>query len=61
MAYKGALMIDDKQMIGLMNEVKKYGGQFSFIWHNETIGNFSKWENWIDVFEFTLELDTRES
>ena len=26
MAYKGALMIDDKQMIGLMNEVKDNGG-----------------------------------
>ncbi len=26
MAYKGALMIDDKQMIGLMNEVKRWGG-----------------------------------
>ncbi len=26
MAYKGSLMIDDKQMIGLMDEVKKYGG-----------------------------------
>ncbi|OFY84522.1 MAG: dihydropyrimidinase [Bacteroidetes bacterium RIFCSPLOWO2_12_FULL_35_15] len=26
MAYKGALMIDDKQMVGLMNEVKKQGG-----------------------------------
>jgi dihydropyrimidinase len=26
MAYKGSLMIDDKQMIGLMNEVKKHGG-----------------------------------
>jgi dihydropyrimidinase len=26
MAYKGSLMIDDRQMIGLMNEVKKYGG-----------------------------------
>jgi dihydropyrimidinase len=26
MAYKGALMVDDRQMIGLMNEVKKYGG-----------------------------------
>jgi dihydropyrimidinase len=26
MAYKGALMIDDKQMIGLMEEVKKQGG-----------------------------------
>jgi dihydropyrimidinase len=26
MAYKGALMIDDRQMIGLMNEVKAHGG-----------------------------------
>lgn len=26
MAYKGALMIDDRQMIGLMNEVKEQGG-----------------------------------
>ena len=26
MAYKGALMIDDRQMIGLMNEVKQHGG-----------------------------------
>ncbi|MFT3827143.1 MAG: dihydropyrimidinase [Chitinophagaceae bacterium] len=26
MAYKGALMIDDRQMVGLMQEVKKYGG-----------------------------------
>ncbi|MGA9211489.1 dihydropyrimidinase [Kaistella sp.] len=26
MAYKGALMVDDRQMIGLMEEVKKQGG-----------------------------------
>lgn len=26
MAYKGALMIDDKQIVGLMNEVKQRGG-----------------------------------
>ncbi|MCC3152283.1 dihydropyrimidinase [Hymenobacter sp. BT770] len=26
MAYKGALMIDDAQMVGLMQEVKKHGG-----------------------------------
>ncbi|HMG81418.1 MAG TPA: dihydropyrimidinase [Ferruginibacter sp.] len=26
MAYKGSLMIDDKQMVGLMNEVKQRGG-----------------------------------
>src|SRR4029079_11806203 len=26
MAYKGALMIDDRQMVGLMQEVKQCGG-----------------------------------
>jgi dihydropyrimidinase len=26
MAYKGALMVDDRQMVGLMSEVKKQGG-----------------------------------
>ena len=26
MAYKGALMVDDRQMVGLMNEVKLQGG-----------------------------------
>src|SRR5678810_1377126 len=26
MAYKGALMTDDRQMIGLMEEVKQHGG-----------------------------------
>jgi len=29
MAYKGALMIDDRQMIGLMDEVKKHGGMIN--------------------------------
>ncbi len=26
MAYKGAIMVDDRQILGLMNEVKKFGG-----------------------------------
>lgn len=29
MAYKGALMIDDRQMVGLMEEVKKHGGMIN--------------------------------
>ncbi|MFM7217553.1 MAG: dihydropyrimidinase, partial [Bacteroidota bacterium] len=29
MAYKGALMIDDRQMVGLMQEVKKHGGMIN--------------------------------
>ncbi len=31
MAYKGALMIDDRQMIGLMEEVKQQGGLIMFM------------------------------
>lgn len=52
MAYKGALMIDDRQMIGLMNEVKKWGGLVtvhaengdladSLIQENRAKGNFA--------------------
>jgi len=29
MAYKGSLMIDDRQMVGLMEEVKRHGGMVS--------------------------------
>ncbi len=52
MAYKGALMIDDRQMIALMSEVKKWGGIVtvhaengdlaeSLIQENRRQGNFS--------------------
>jgi dihydropyrimidinase len=52
MAYKGALMIDDRQMIGLMNEVKKHGGLVtvhaengdladSLVQENRSLGNMA--------------------
>lgn len=39
----------------LVEEVKKYGGTFCFIWHNETLAESGKWKGWKRVFDYTLE------
>ena len=39
----------------LVEEVKKYGGTFCFIWHNETLAEAGKWKGWRKVFDSTLE------
>ena len=48
-----------KKIQSLFDEVKKYGGQFSFIWHNETIGNYGIWKDWSEVFDFSIDLNIK--
>ncbi len=58
MAYKGALMIDDRQMIGLMEEVKKHGGLINVHATNgdmidylmQNIGAKENWRHYIITF-----------
>ena len=35
----------------LYQEVQKYGGAFSFLWHNETIGGYQHWAPYHEVFK----------
>ena len=41
----------------LYQEICKFGGQFSYIWHNETIGDYAHWKGWKDVFTYTINLN----
>lgn len=40
----------------LWEEVRTYGGEFVFIWHNETIGGYRHWDQWQRVLDETLKL-----
>lgn len=41
----------------LFQEVCQFGGQFSYIWHNETIGDYAHWKGWKEVFTHSLNLN----
>lgn len=54
--YKAYDIETAKRVIALLaEEVKRYGGNFCCIWHNETIAEAGKWKGWGSVFEFTME------
>ncbi len=55
--YMTLSISESKEIIDkLFKEVSQYGGDFCFIWHNETIGDYGKWKGWSDVLKFTLDL-----
>lgn len=39
----------------LINEVKKAGGNFISLWHNETLSNTKRWTGWNEVYTHLIE------
>jgi len=55
--YMNLSISESKQKIkDLFTEVSTFGGDFIFIWHNETIGDYQKWNGWSEVLNYTLSL-----
>lgn len=53
--YKKLSIEKSQEVINqLVAEVKRYGGVFCFIWHNETLAEAGKWKGWKKVFDHTL-------
>lgn len=45
-----AMVLVDK----IKKEVQKYGGNFTSLWHNETIGDYGVWKGWSEVLEKSI-------
>jgi hypothetical protein len=45
----------------IVEEVKTVGGNFTFIFHNESIGNERNWKNWGDIYEKVIKLSLEDN
>ena len=42
-----------RALLPLIEEAKRFGGDFISIWHNETISDWSDWKGWVELIDFT--------
>ncbi len=50
----------EEKIAQLYLETKANGGDFLFLWHNDTIGDYGHWKGWSKVLEFSLRLNEIE-
>jgi len=47
----------EERITKLFLETQSFGGQFIFLWHNDTICDYGHWAGWSKVLEFSLRLN----
>ena len=47
----------EERIAQLYLEMQNYGGQYIFLWHNDTISDYGHWAGWSKVLEFSLRLN----
>jgi hypothetical protein len=50
-----------RRIENLYTTVQKYGGTFSFLWHNETISGYLQWATYQEVFKATFVINQDKS
>jgi hypothetical protein len=50
----------NQQIKCLFEQVRIFGGTFSFLWHNETISGYQQWADYLNVFKACLRLGEEE-